>query len=82
MAIEAEYGVDEIGFFVPTAPNGGDPYGSVGYMVAGIKQLEEVKVGDTMAMPSTQRKTVIVLQEVKPMVFGVHTQLIPTTLKS
>jgi len=45
--------------------------GSVGYMVAGIKDLQEVKVGDTLTLDDNPAdKAVRGFQEVKPMVFA------------
>jgi len=45
--------------------------GSVGYMVAGIKDLQEVKVGDTITHVSRPaERAVRGFQEVKPMVFA------------
>ncbi|MDX2248718.1 MAG: translation elongation factor 4 [Bacteroidia bacterium] len=72
MATEAEYEVDEVGILrlqqqpVPTIETG-----SVGYMVAGIKNVREVKVGDTITLKKNPSESAIRgFQEVKPMVFA------------
>ncbi len=72
MATEAEYEVTEVGILrldqhpVPKIESGG-----VGYMIAGIKNLREVKVGDTITLKSNPAKSEVKgFQEVKPMVFA------------
>ncbi len=72
MATKAEYGVDEIGVLrLQQHPMEEIPTGSVGYMVAGIKELEEVKVGDTITHSKRPAETMVKgFQEVKPMVFA------------
>jgi len=72
MATGAEYGVDECGVLrLQQFPMKEIETGSVGYMIAGIKNLTEVNVGDTITLkenPTT--KMVTGFQEVKPMVFA------------
>ncbi|MEO1447962.1 MAG: translation elongation factor 4 [Bacteroidota bacterium] len=72
MANEAEYQVDEVGVLrLQQHPVKQIETGSVGYMVAGIKNLTEVKVGDTITLLDNQAEEAIQgFQEVKPMVFA------------
>ena len=72
MATGAHYGVDEVGVLrLQQHPMEEIETGSVGYMVAGIKELEEVKVGDTITLQNRPAdKMVRGFQEVKPMVFA------------
>jgi GTP-binding protein LepA len=72
MATEAEYEVGEIGVLrMQQHPMDEIPTGSVGYMIAGIKDLQEVKVGDTITLRDHPAdKMVRGFQEVKPMVFA------------
>jgi GTP-binding protein LepA len=72
MATEAEYVVDEVGILRlhqhPVTEVGA---GDVGYLIAGIKNLREVKVGDTITHRSRQAESAVKgFQEVKPMVFA------------
>ena len=72
MATEAEYTVDEVGVLrLEQHPVQKIEAGSVGYMVAGIKDLEEVKVGDTITLKDRPATSMVRgFQEVKPMVFA------------
>jgi GTP-binding protein LepA len=72
MATGAEYEVDEVGVLrLQQFPMAEIPTGSVGYMVAGIKDLEEVKVGDTITHKKRPAASMVRgFQEVKPMVFA------------
>jgi GTP-binding protein LepA len=71
MATATSYEVDEVGFFTPAAmPVGQLSAGEVGYIIAGIKTIADVKVGDTVT--DSLRPTAEALpgfKEVKPMVF-------------
>ncbi len=72
MATEAAYEVDEVGVLrLQQFPMKEIPTGSVGYMIAGIKDLEEVKVGDTITHKKRPAESMVRgFQEVKPMVFA------------
>ena len=72
MATGAEYDLTEVGLLkLGQQPVDSIETGSVGYMVAGIKNLKEVKVGDTITLKSNPSKTAVTgFQEVKPMVFA------------
>ena len=72
MATQAEYEVDEVGVLrLQQFPMEEIPAGSVGYMIAGIKDLEEVKVGDTITHKKRPAESMVRgFQEVKPMVFA------------
>ncbi|MEL6191726.1 MAG: translation elongation factor 4 [Bacteroidota bacterium] len=72
MATEAEYFVTEVGILkIGQQPVKSVDTGSVGYMVAGIKNLTEVKVGDTITLRDKPAEEAIQgFQEVKPMVFA------------
>jgi len=72
MATQAEYEVDEVGVLqLKQSPMKRIETGSVGYMVAGIKNLTEVKVGDTITLKENAAESAVKgFQEVKPMVFA------------
>ncbi len=72
MATETNWEVDEIGILrLKKVPQQTIKTGSVGYMVAGIKSLRDVKVGDTITHVSRQAEVAIQgFQEVKPMVYA------------
>ena len=67
-----EYDADEVGVLkMDMIPKNEMTTGEVGYIISGIKDAKEVKVGDTithMAQPCT--KAIAGFQEVKPMVFA------------
>ncbi len=69
---DAEYNADEVGVMKLTlTPKNEVSVGNVGYIITGIKNAREVKVGDTIttiANPTTD--AVRGFQEVKPMVFA------------
>ncbi len=69
---DAEYSADEVGVMKLTlTPKTEVRAGDVGYIITGIKNAKEVKVGDTItsiAYPTTD--VVRGFQEVKPMVFA------------
>jgi len=72
MATGAEYTVEEVGIFqLKRRPESYIPCGSVGYVIAGIKNIQEIKVGDTItevARPASQ--PLKGFREMKPMVFA------------
>lgn len=72
MATGADYHIDEVGILrLAQVPVPEIETGSVGYMVAGIKNLQEVKVGDTITLRSDPAESMVQgFQEVKPMVFA------------
>ncbi len=72
MATGAEYEVEDLGFFTPKqVPAEALSVGEVGWVVAGIKNVKEVKIGDTIT--DARRPTAEPFpgfQEAKPMVFA------------
>ncbi|MEL7532915.1 MAG: translation elongation factor 4 [Bacteroidota bacterium] len=72
MATEGEYEVGEVGVLrLEQFPMKSIETGSVGYMVAGIKEVKEVKVGDTITLRDKPADSAVEgFQEVKPMVFA------------
>jgi GTP-binding protein LepA len=66
------YGADEVGVLKLTLdPRAEVKTGDVGYIITGIKNAKEVKVGDTITLASNPNPTMIQgFQEVKPMVFA------------
>lgn len=72
MATGTEYDADEIGVLrIKQEPRKEIPTGSVGYLISGIKEVKEVKVGDTITHVDNPASTHIQgFQEVKPMVFA------------
>lgn len=68
----AEYDAEEVGFLkMSLSPQPEVLCGDVGYIITGIKDAKEVKVGDTLtsaANPSTE--SIKGFEEVKPMVFA------------
>ncbi len=72
MQMGTEHEADEIGILrIKQIPRQEIETGSVGYMISGIKNVREVKVGDTITQlenPATQ--AVRGFKEVKPMVFA------------
>ncbi|MCK5241385.1 translation elongation factor 4 [bacterium] len=71
MSTDTAYEVDEVGIFTPNAqPVDKLSAGEVGYLIAGIKNISDVKVGDTVT--EDKRPTIEALvgfREIKPMVF-------------
>ena len=72
MATQKDYFADEIGTLkLDKEPKGKILAGDVGYLITGIKQAKEVKVGDTITGAIESTKTAIDgFEEVKPMVFA------------
>jgi GTP-binding protein LepA len=66
------YGADEVGILkLGLAPKNEVGCGDVGYIITGIKNAKEVKVGDTLTLNSAQNVEAIQgFEEVKPMVFA------------
>jgi GTP-binding protein LepA len=66
------YGADEVGVLKLTLdPRAEVKTGDVGYIITGIKNAKEVKVGDTITLASNPNPAMIQgFQEVKPMVFA------------
>ena len=69
---EKEYFADEIGVLkLDLAPKKAVKTGDVGYIISGIKQAKEVKVGDTITTVSNPCQTAVTgFEDVKPMVFA------------
>ena len=67
-----EYAADEVGVLkMSMQPRGRMEAGEVGYIISGIKNATEVKVGDTIThVASPCREAIEGFQEVKPMVFA------------
>ena len=72
MATQKSYFADEIGTLKLDKESKGEILaGDVGYLITGIKQAKEVKVGDTITDAIASTKTAIDgFEEVKPMVFA------------
>lgn len=69
---DAEYGADEVGIMKLTlTPKQEVKAGDVGYIITGIKNAREVKVGDTITTVVNPTQEIVKgFQEVKPMVFA------------
>ncbi len=66
-----EYQVTEVGRFrLELEPTDALGAGQVGYLVAGVKTIADVKVGDTVAPAGTECVPLPGFREVKPMVFS------------
>ncbi len=72
MAIGRTSEVEEIGFFSPKMTSADKIVaGEVGYVIAGIKQVKEIKVGDTITGAKNEAiEPLAGYKEVKPMVFS------------
>ncbi len=72
VATGKEYGADEIGILrIGKEPRDTVEAGDVGYLISGIKQAKEVKVGDTITHALNPTTDVITgFEDVKPMVFA------------
>lgn len=71
VATGKEYIADEVGI-LKLAPSPRDVVktGDVGYIISGIKEAREVKVGDTIVLKDRQVEGIQGFEEVKPMVFA------------
>lgn len=67
-----EYDADEIGILkLKMTPKNEVKAGDVGYIITGIKNAKEVKVGDTITLASNEHpESIKGFEEVKPMVFA------------
>ncbi|TAF67830.1 MAG: elongation factor 4 [Cytophagales bacterium] len=71
VATGKEYIADEIGVLkLDKEPRQEMQAGNVGYLISGIKQAKEVKVGDTITHISNSSEAVKGFEDVKPMVFA------------
>jgi len=72
MACENQYEVSEVGIFSPEMIETDNiSAGEVGYIVAGIKEIDEAKVGDTItSWENPTEKPLKGYKEVKPMVYA------------
>src|SRR5206468_7435141 len=72
VSTEQEYFADEVGILkLGLVPKPEVSAGDVGYIITGIKNAKEVKVGDTITLSSNPNPQMIQgFQEVKPMVFA------------
>lgn len=71
VATGADYIADEVGVLKLTLqPVDEVKAGDVGYIITGIKNAKEVKVGDTITLSSLPAKAIQGFKEVKPMVFA------------
>ena len=65
------YEADEIGILkLKQAPKETISAGNVGYLISGIKEAREVKVGDTITHVDNPAKAIKGFEDVKPMVFA------------
>jgi GTP-binding protein LepA len=78
-----EYGADEVGTLkLKQVPKKTIECGDVGYLVSGIKDAREVKVGDTITSFEKPAGPIDGFEEVKPMVFAGIYRLILKILKN
>jgi GTP-binding protein LepA len=72
MATGHEYGADEVGILkLALSPRNEVSAGNVGYIISGIKEAKEVKVGDTITTVHNPATVAIQgFEDVKPMVFA------------
>lgn len=71
-ATKKEYNAEEIGVLrLKQEPRNSVKVGDVGYIISGIKEAREVKVGDTITLVSNPCESAILgFEDVKPMVFA------------
>ena len=70
-ATGTEYEADEVGILkFGLAPRNSVECGDVGYIITGIKNAKEVKVGDTLTLTTRPAEMIRGFEEVKPMVFA------------
>ena len=72
MANNKEYVVDEVGVFVPDRKRVGSlSAGQVGYIIAGIKDVKDCRVGDTITLATKPAASPLAgYKKVKPMVYS------------
>ncbi len=71
VATGKEYIADEVGILkLNPSPRDVVKTGDVGYIISGIKEAREVKVGDTIVLKDKQVEGIQGFEEVKPMVFA------------
>ncbi|MCK5164645.1 MAG: translation elongation factor 4 [Desulfobacula sp.] len=72
MSNDAQYKVEEVGLFqIERQPAKELVAGQVGYFIAGIKNISDVKIGDTVTMPDKQcEKSMEGFREPTPVVFS------------
>ncbi|POY35993.1 elongation factor 4 [Solitalea longa] len=71
VATGKEYIADEVGTLkLNQEPKSVIKTGDVGYIISGIKEAREVKVGDTITKVDNPGEAIIGFEEVKPMVFA------------
>jgi GTP-binding protein LepA len=72
MATEREFDVEEIGTFTPAQkPSKSIQAGEVGYLIAGIKEMDQTKIGDTITESNRPTEEPLLgYKEAKPMVFS------------
>ena len=71
VATNEEYYVDEVGMLrMGLVPTNEVRAGDVGYIITGIKNAKEVKVGDTITLANNPGPMIQGFEEVKPMVFA------------
>ncbi|MES2332460.1 MAG: translation elongation factor 4 [Bacteroidota bacterium] len=71
VASGADYFADEVGVLKLTmTPKEEVKAGDVGYIITGIKNAKEVKVGDTITLANNPGEMIHGFEEVKPMVFA------------
>ncbi len=72
MATGAEHVVDKLGVFTPrSVERAALECGEVGYVIAGIKELREARVGDTITtLPNAAAEPLPGFREIKPQVFA------------
>jgi len=72
MATGREFNVEEIGTFTPTQKPGKSlQAGEVGYLIAGIKEMNQTKIGDTITEANRPTEEALLgYKEAKPMVFS------------
>jgi GTP-binding protein LepA len=71
VATGKEYFADEVGVLkLQKEPRDQIECGDVGYLISGIKQAKEVKVGDTITHANAPSEAILGFEDVKPMVFA------------
>lgn len=71
VSTDQQYNADEIGVLkLEKQPRQEISAGNVGYLISGIKEAKEVKVGDTITHPEKPGHAIHGFENVKPMVFA------------